>query len=469
MQKAFSAKNLWERSPRIVRRVAGGALGIVPLSVLLGAGFRRHRRRVREAERWTVEQVRDFQLDAVRRVVRLAYENTTYHRRTFDAAGFHPESLRRLDDLQKLPTTDKGTLRGHLREMCTRPTSGAGVDFVTTGGTGGEPLGFYIGRDRSAVEYAHLVTAWERVGFRLGMPMAVFRGRVVEPDAAGLRHEYDPLFRHHYYSNFHMTDENMRRYIEHVSTIGPCVLHVYPSSIAALTRFLMRTGRPAPGNVRAILAESEIVYPEQRRLAEDVFGCRYFSGYGHTEKVVASAECEQSTDQHVFPTYGYFELLDPEGRPITTPGRTGEIAGTGFINTVVPFIRYRTGDYATYVSDRCGACGRAHVCVRDIAGHRTQEVLVAADGARISWTALNMHDDTFDRVRQVQFFQDTPGRAVLRVVAAEGFSEADRRRIQESLGRKFDNRLEFTLEVVDGIPLTGRGKVVYVDQRLPVE
>ncbi len=299
--------------------------------------------------------------------------------------------------------------------------------------------------------------------------MAVFRGRVVEPDAAGLRHEYDPLFRHHYYSNFHMTDENMRRYIEHVSTIGPCVLHVYPSSIAALTRFLMRIGRPAPGNVRAILAESEIVYPEQRRLAEEVFGCRYFSGYGHTEKVVASAECEQSTDQHMFPTYGHFELLDTEGRPITTPGRTGEIAGTGFINTVVPFIRYRTGDYATYVSDRCGACGRAHVCVRDIAGHRTQEVLVAADGARISWTALNMHDDTFDRVRQVQFFQDTPGRAVLRVVAAAGFSEADRRRIQESLGRKFDNRLEFTLEVVDGIPLTGRGKVVYVDQRLPVE
>jgi len=449
--------------------VVGGVLKAVPLSIVLGAAFRRHRRLVRESQRWTADQSREYQLEGLRRILRLAYEHTDYYRRTFDAAGFHPNALRRLDDLERLPTTDRHTLREHLDRMCTRPVRGGGVDYVTTGGTGGSPLGFYIGRERSAIEYAHLVTAWERAGYRLGMPMAVFRGRVVEPDARGLRHEYDPLLRHHYYSNFHMTDEHMRRYVEHVRGIGPCVLHVYPSSVAALARFLRRIDQAGPGNVRAILAESEIVYPPQRRLAEEVFGCRCFSAYGHTEKVVAAAECEHPTDQHVFPTYGYFELLDADGRRITTPGRTGEIAGTGFINTVVPFIRYRTGDYATYVADACSACGRAHVCIRDIAGHRTQEVLVAADGAQISWTALNMHDDTFDRVRQVQFYQDTPGRAVLRIVVAEGFGEVDRRRIQASLTRKFDNRLEFTLEVVEAIPLTGRGKAVYVDQRIPME
>jgi phenylacetate-CoA ligase len=469
MKRALSAKNLWERSPRGVRRAAGGLLGLLPLPVLLGRAFRRQRNVVRAAERWSAEQARARQLEGLRRMVRLAYEQTAYYRRTFDAAGFHPDALARLDDIRKLPTTDKTTLGAHLDEMCARPPTGPGVDYVTTGGTGGTPLGFYIGRARSATEYAHLVTAWERAGYRLGTPMAVFRGRVVGPDGRGLRHEYDPLLRHHYYSNFHMTDDNMRRYLDHVAGIGPCVLHVYPSSVAALARFLRRTGQAGPTNIRAILAESETVYPEQRQLAEEVFGCRYFSTYGHTEKVVASAECEHSTDQHVFPSYGHFELLDPGGRPVTTPGQSGEITGTGFINTVVPFIRYRTGDYATYVGEHCSACGRAHVCIREIAGHRTQEVLVAADGSQISWTALNMHDDTFDRVRQVQFFQDTPGRAVLRVVAADGFGEDEQQRMRASLGRKFDNRLEFTLELVDAIPLTGRGKTVYVDQRLPVE
>ena len=117
MQRAFSARNLWERSPRSVRRVVGGVLKAVPLSIVLGAAFRRHRRLVRESQRWTADQSREYQLEGLRRILRLAYEHTDYYRRTFDAAGFHPNALRRLDDLERLPTTDRHTLREHLDRM----------------------------------------------------------------------------------------------------------------------------------------------------------------------------------------------------------------------------------------------------------------------------------------------------------------------------------------------------------------
>ena len=76
-----------------------------------------------------------------------------------------------------------------------------------------------------------------------------------------------------------------------------------------------------------------------------------------------------------------------------------------------------------------------------------------------------MHDHTYDHVRQFQFRQDAPGRAVLRVVPAEGFGDEDRRRIHASLGRKLDGRVNFTIELVDSIPLSPRGKAVYVDQQ----
>jgi phenylacetate-CoA ligase len=323
-----------------------------------------------------------------------------------------------------------------------------------------------MGSERSAIEYAYLTASFARVGYRLRMPLAVLRGRIVRPDGRGLYHEYDPLLRHHYYSNFHMTDENMGRYLEHITTLGPCFLHVYPSSVAALAKFIRRAGLKAPGNIRGTIAESEIVYPEQRQMVEDVFGCRYFSCYGHSEKLVLAAECEFADDYHVWPTYGYFELLDEQGRPVSTPGQRGEIVGTGFINTVVPFIRYRTGDYATYVGDHCEACGRQHTIIRDVRGHRTQEILVAADGSEISWTALNMHDDTFLHVRQFQFCQDTPGRAVLRVVPAEAFGDEDRLKIQQNLGRKLDGQVTFSVELVESIPLSPHGKAIYVDQRI---
>jgi phenylacetate-CoA ligase len=263
-----------------------------------------------------------------------------------------------------------------------------------------------------------------------------------------------------------MSDENLKRSLEHIASIGPCYLHVYPSTVAALARFILRNGLNAPKNIGGILVESEIVYPQQRQLAEEAFGLRCFSSYGQTEKVVLAAACEASDHYHVWPTYGYFELLDDDGNPVTKPGERGEVVGTGFINTVMPFIRYRTGDRATYVSNRCQACGREHTLIRDIRGHRTQEVLIAADGSEIPWVAVNMHDDTFMHVRQFQFLQEEPGRAVLRVVAADGFGNRDVDLIQRNLGRKFDNQLTFTIELTDAISLSARGKAIYVDQRI---
>lgn len=415
------------------------------------------------------ERSREYQLGKLREILDLAYEKTRFYRRVFDSVGFRPGDIKTLDNMNQLPTIEKQTVIENLSDMCARSLRDRDVDFGSTGGTSGTPLHFYLSANRHSVEYAYLTTSWERVGYRLWMPMAVLRGRTVRADRTGFHHEYDPTLRHHYYSNFHMTDQNMERYLEHIATIGPCFLHVYPSSVAALARFCCRAGVRPPGNIRGIIAESEIVYPEQRQMVEEVFGCRYFSCYGHSEKLVLAAECEHSHDYHVWPTYGYFELLDDKGNPVTTPGQRGEIVGTGFINTVMPFIRYRTGDWATYVGDRCDACGREHPLICDIRGHRTQEVLIAADGSEISWTALNMHDDTFLRVRQFQFMQETPGQAVLRIVPADGFGEKDAGRIHRNLGRKLDGRLTFTIELTEVIPLSPRGKAIYVDQRIPQE
>ncbi|HET6426989.1 MAG TPA: phenylacetate--CoA ligase family protein, partial [Phycisphaerae bacterium] len=220
---------------------------------------------------------------------------------------------------------------------------------------------------------------------------------------------------------------------------------------------------------RGVLLESEILYPQQKCLLEEIYGVPVFSSYGHSEKLVLAAHCEHSDDYHVWPTYGYFELLDEQGNPVTEPGQRGEIVGTGFINTVMPFIRYRTGDFATYVGDRCEACGREHTLIRDIHGHNIQEVLITAQGSEISWTSMNMHDETFANVRRFQFYQDEPGVAVLRIVPAPEFGERDARRILANLGTKLDGQIRIQIELVESIRSTERGKAIYVDQRIPRE
>lgn len=466
MKKALSKKNLWDKTPLLLKSILGIGLGLFPPKWLLGKSFRANCKFVRDAQWWPAERIREYQLNELRKIIKLAYERTKFYRRMFDSVGFRPGDINTLNNMNQLPTIDKQVLTENLSDVCTKSVRNSDVDFGSTGGTSGTPLHFYMSASRSRLEYAYLTMSWERVDYKLGMPMAVLRGRVVNPDRNGFRHEYDPILRHHHYSSFHMSDENIKHYLEHIAIIGPCFLHVYPSTIAAIARFILRDGTHAPKNIMGILAESEIVYPDQRQMVEKVFEHRYFSSYGQSEKVALATACEQNNYYHVWPTYGYFELLDDNGNPVTMPGQRGEIVGTGFINTVMPFIRYRTGDWATYIAERCEACGREHTLISDICGHRTQEVLIAADGSEISWTALNMHDDTFIHVRQFQFLQETPGQAVLRIVSADGFGEDDADRIHRNLGRKLDSRLTFTIELTENIPLSARGKAIYVDQRI---
>ena len=94
---------------------------------------------------------------------------------------------------------------------------------------------------------------------------------------------------------------------------------------------------------------------------------------------------------------------------------------------------------------------------------------MAGDRSLISWTAINMHDGTFENVRQFQFFQTSPGEAVLRLVPGPRYTGVDEERILLGLEKKLEGRLRFRIEVTPEIPLTRHGKTVYVDQRIDVK
>lgn len=440
-------------------------MGVVPPAWLLGRNFRENCEFVRRAQWWSAEQSREYQLSRLREILKLAYEKTRYYRRMFESVGFHPTDFQSLDQMSLLPIIDKQVVVENLADMCTTSVVGRNVDYGSTGGTSGTPLHFYLDANRSAIEYAYLTTSWERTSYQLGMPMAVLRGRMIRAHRNGFRHEYDPILRHHYYSNFHTTDEEFHCYLTHIRKIGACMLHAYPSSAHAFAKFILGAGEQVPPNVKGILLESENVYTDQVHDIERAFGAKTFSSYGHSEKLVLAAQCEHSSCYHVWPTYGYFELLDTEGKQVREIGQDGEIVGTGFINSVVPFVRYRTGDYATYAGERCQACGREHILIGPIKGRWPQGELIAADGSVISMTTLNVHDDTFRNVREYQFHQSEPGKASFCVVPIARFEESEQRRILASMNQRLQGQVVLTLELHAELVKTALGKQPRVVQK----
>lgn len=203
--------------------------------------------------------------------------------------------------------------------------------------------------------------------------------------------------------------------------------------------------------LRCVLAGSERLTGPQKRLLEEVFGCRVYAWYGHSERVVLAGAGRVSDLLYFWPTYGYVEFGPPDAEGLS------EVIGTSFHNLVLPLIRYRTGDYVRVHDPAAGGAEFPWPAAEAVEG-REQEFLLTATGRRISLTAFNMHDDSFDDLYALQFFQGEAGRAELRYVAGPAFKPERLGRIEAVLRTKLGDDFEFSLRQVEEIEKTARGK-----------
>ena len=191
-----------------------------------------------------------------------------------------------------------------------------------------------------------------------------------------------------------------------------------------------------------------------------------FGWYGHTEKLVLAPECECSSYLHIFPEYGYAEVLDPMGNPVNNDGEIGELIGTGFYNFATPLIRYKTFDLVVVSSKKCD-CGRNYRLLSKVEG-RFQELIITKNDRLIPTTSLNTHSGIFDNVKQFQFYQDTKGEVVFNIVKKNTYTHQDTQNISIELGKQLGDDVKLIINFVDDIPRTSRGKYKFLIQKLPI-
>jgi phenylacetate-CoA ligase len=86
-------------------------------------------------------------------------------------------------------------------------------------------------------------------------------------------------------------------------------------------------------------------------------------------------------------------------------------------------------------------------------------MVIGKDGALISISALNLHSDVLKNIRQYQFQQKKGGELIVRIVPKENFNgSADEKRITDAFYQKVSDNLDISIEQVDKMRLTKRGK-----------
>jgi len=425
---------------------------------LLNPTYAEWRRFLQATESWDLARIRDHELSELRRVVAHAATRTEGYAALYAEHGVSPD-LRDLEDLRRLPTVSKADLRDDLERFT---AAGVPAEYVTTGGSSGIPFGFWRNPDAFAKELAAKAHMYSRIGWKEGDPQIVFRDLVVESEDRMVMVEDMCELR---CSSYHLTAELIESYRRRAWEYRPRWLKCYPSSGYLLAKQLQLSGAEFPP-LDGVLCASENLYDYQRELLAEVFKTRVYSHYGHYELCAIAGFCETEDTYHVLPQYGYAELIR-DGEPVVTPGESGEIVATSFLMTATPFVRYRTGDWATLAGNGCAACGRPHQVWSRIDG-REQEFAVTASRRLVSMTAINMHDDVFDGIVQFRFHQKEVGRIAFNFVPRPTFSTEHLTLMKQRLSRKFHDDMEIEMVAVDSIEPSLRGKHTFIKQELPL-
>ncbi len=451
--------SLYDRLPPFVRSAVGAGYRQLPQSWTIGARYAEFKALARDGEGWTEEAVWSYQRDQLRRTLVHAGKHCPYYRRAFADAGFRPEALETPSDLRGCPILEKQTLLESRDELLSSQFSARTRLYITTGGSTGVPVGFYLHKGISRPkERAFLEASWQRGGFRPGARLAVIRGRVTSSTAGGRIASYDGTRDWLMLSSYHLTAARLPEYLDALERFRPDLLHAYPSAALQLADHLVRSGRPWGLQLRGLLCGSERLTLPQKRLLEETFGCRVYRWYGHSERVVLAGEGRQSELFYFWPQYGFVEFGPPDADGLQ------EVIGTSLHNLVMPLVRYRTGDYVRVVP-RGGGTEFAWPAVSEIAG-REQEYLVSASGRQISLTAVNMHSDVFDGLYALQFYQEEPGVAELRYVAGPQFRASCLTAIEAALLQKLGDDFRLVLRAVQETEKTARGKHRWLVSRL---
>ncbi len=385
--------------------------------------------------------------------VNRAINEVPFYRKRY---GRHPlSSLEEFEE--KIGFLEKDDILGNYDEFINGTINLDEYDSGTTGGTSGKPLSFIAPKTRYVVEIATMHSLWERAGYKFSV-RAVMRNHRLKK---GCDYLINPITREVIFDGFRLTDEYFSVVYNTVKRLGIQFFHCYPSTAYEYANFMDRKGLDV-SPVRVFLSGSENIFDYQMDFIQNRLGIRFYNFYGHSEKLVLGGYCANTNYYHMEPTYGYFELIDKEGRVIREPGGFGEIVGTSFHNPGMPFVRYKTGDYAELVGKVCQVCHRHLPVIKNIQGRWSGNRIYHADGTFVTTTALNLHNDLYQVINGIQYVQERKGELTVLIVKSSNYNTNHECALYEHFRSKLKVDTVVKIQYVDQLLRKPNGKFVHI-------
>ena len=420
------------------------------------------RQRLEASQWWPREAIEADRVARLRRFLVDAGTRVPYYRDLYAQSGFDPHALQSVADLSRLPLLGKTEIRAHAERI--KATGHAALQRYNTGGSSGEPLIFFIGKDRVTHDVAAKWRATRWWGVDIGDPEMEVWGSPIELGAQDrVRRIRDKLLRTQLLPAFEMSDAKVDGFIAAIRHQRPRMLFGYPSALTHIARHAEKRGIAMDDlGIKVAFVTSERLYDDQRATIGRIFGCGVANGYGGRDAGFIAHECP-SGGMHLTAEDIIVETIGPDGQPVPA-GQPGEIVTTHLATRDFPFIRYRTGDVAVLGNESC-ACGRGLPLIKDLQG-RTTDFVVAADGTVMHGLALIYILRDLPGVQSFKIVQETLQHTVVQLVVDERFARSQGADIVAAFQRRLGAAVKVDLQFVDRIAAEKSGKFRYVVSRV---
>lgn len=416
------------------------------------------RRRMEASQWWSAERLEALRLERLRALLGDVGKNVPFYRELFAETGFDPAGVDRLDDLRRLPFLTKAVIKANTEAM--KRLESTGLSRFNTGGSSGEPLIFFIGKERVSHDVAAKWRATRWWDVDIGDPEIVVWGSPIELGAQDrMRQLRDRLFRTQLIPAFEMSEQKLDQFVATIRRTRPKMLFGYPSALKHIALHAERKGI-ALGDlgIKVAFVTSERLYDDQREIIGRIFQCRVANGYGGRDAGFIAHECP-SGSMHITAEDIIVEIVNEAGE-VQPAGVAGEIVVTHLATRDFPFIRYRTGDIGVLGTRPC-ACGRGLPVLQEIQG-RSTDFVIAADGTVMHGLSLIYILRDLAGVKSFKVIQESRQQTRVLLVTDAGFEPPMVDQIVAGFRQRLGSGVDVQVEIVERIAAEKSGKFRYV-------
>ena len=319
--------------------------------------------------------IKAFQEKRLQEALAYLQAKSPYYQRSFRENGVDVNSIRYLEDLTRLPFTEKKDLQLHNWDFLCCPREKI-VDYVTTSGTLGEPVSFACSeKDLQRLAFnekksfacaglgpGNILQLMTTIDKRFMAGLAYFLG-IRELGASIIR----------------VGNGIPELQWDTIERLHPDAIMCVPSFIPRLIRYAEEHGIDyRASSVRKIIGIGEGMRDQDfnlnllgRRIKEK-WDVELYATYSSTEMGATFSECPYGCGGHVHPELIIVEIIGEDDQPVPD-GQVGEIVVTTLGVEGMPLLRFRTGDMAAKITDQC-RCGRWSYRLTPLVGRKNNMI-----------------------------------------------------------------------------------------------